>query len=339
MTRLCAVTHWFGPMPRYARLFFQTAAENPDLRVILVGDQLPADLPPNVIPRPTTLAALRARVRERTGLDVAVGRADQPYKLCDARPAFGEAFADEIGDAPFWAFLDLDHILGDVCGAVERAGGFEADVCGVRGPWWLSGSFAVFRNTPRVNALYRRIPGLERDLADPVYRGIEEVCFRFDGVERRVADLVAGGQRVSFTDVLREAADAGEIRLAMPHLTAEPNRYWDAHYHYRREGGRMNDLRTGAEVFAVHLVRAKAEPMFALDRWDALPARVDVTGLGVTAVGPNGERSRSRDVRVVAQGLPRTLRHAAGRALWRVRTAMGLTPSRIETSLESRPPP
>jgi hypothetical protein len=57
------------------------------------------------------LADIEDRIKNNIGIDVKI---NNPYKLCDFRPAFGLIFKDLLTESEFWGWCDLDIVLGDM---------------------------------------------------------------------------------------------------------------------------------------------------------------------------------------------------------------------------------
>lgn len=84
--KLALVLCYFGPLPNYADLFFNSVRANPEIDFILVTDQLVKEPPANLKIKQLTLPALRAKFQRKISFPI---RLHQPYKICDYRPAFG----------------------------------------------------------------------------------------------------------------------------------------------------------------------------------------------------------------------------------------------------------
>ncbi len=315
------VSCWMGPLPPYLTLFLGSCRANPSVSFLIPSDQpAPPNLPPNVRWMPLTLPAYSALATERLGVPVVVRSG---YKLCDFKPTSGHVFADEIGDADFWGFCDLDLFWGDLRAFLTDEFLADGDLFSFRGSMWVSGALTILRTRSPATALYEQIPGWPEILADDRIRGFDECAFRFDGVTRSVASLVAAGETVSLTDVAREADAAGTLRLRMPDALPEPSRHW-APYQFRWHRGTLTDHGDGTERIACHFVRAKSEPFFVVDRWDPLPAEFYVTRTGTTTVPPAARGRRLvHDAARLARGLPSAGRYYATRGLHWLRSRRG----------------
>ena len=92
---------------------------------------------------------LAKRIRDFFDFEVSL---EQPYKLCDFRPAFGEIFAEELAGYDFWGHSDLDVIFGRIRDHLPSAA-FDADKI------LFNGNFSLYRNTPEAARWYRHEVG------------------------------------------------------------------------------------------------------------------------------------------------------------------------------------
>jgi hypothetical protein len=139
----------FGPLPPYLSLTLRSMAGNPDVSWLLLTDQTVPDPPPNVVVQPCRFGDLADRFRRHFDFPVSL---EQPYKLCDFRPAFGEIFAAELAGYDFWGYCDLDLIFGRIRDHLPPAA-FEADKV------LFHGNFQLYRNTPQAAGWYRHEVG------------------------------------------------------------------------------------------------------------------------------------------------------------------------------------
>ena len=74
---------------------------------------------------------------------------EKPYKLCDYKPAYGEALQSLLSEYDFWGYCDCDLILGDLRKFLTE------DILQTNDKLFTRGHMTLFRNTPEVNAFYR----------------------------------------------------------------------------------------------------------------------------------------------------------------------------------------
>lgn len=75
---------------------------------------------------------------------------NNPYKLCDYRPAYGEALQSYINEYDFWGYCDCDLIFGDIRKFVTD------EVLNKYNKIFTYGHMTLYRNTSEINSFYRR---------------------------------------------------------------------------------------------------------------------------------------------------------------------------------------
>ena len=138
---------FFGPLPNYFALALKSYGFNAEFDwYIFTDDKSLHDYPPNVFVTHTTLDRLKSRFQQHFDFPLALER---PYKLCDYKPLYGHLFADELKGYDYWGHFDPDVIFGRISKFVPDEFYQQYDKIFDRG------YFALYRNTPAVNLLYR----------------------------------------------------------------------------------------------------------------------------------------------------------------------------------------
>lgn len=113
-SRICLLIPYFGRWPFWMPFFLRTCKRNADIDWLFFSDcGVPDDLPNNVRIIPISFADYCQLVSERLGISF---KPDNPYKLCDIKPALGHIHADHLDGFDFWGFSDIDLIYGDLRG-------------------------------------------------------------------------------------------------------------------------------------------------------------------------------------------------------------------------------
>ena len=102
---------WMGPFPNYFDLWLTSAKYNPSVNWLLVTDNPIKDVPENVKSIRLTFEELKEKIRGKFDFPIVL---DNPYKLCDYKPAYGDIFREEIQGYDFWGWGDLDLIYGNI---------------------------------------------------------------------------------------------------------------------------------------------------------------------------------------------------------------------------------
>jgi hypothetical protein len=121
---------------------------NPSIRWLVPTDASLSGVPDNVDLIPQTFNLFRERVQRHFDFPIELS---EPYKICDFRPAFGDIFSDELTGSDFWGHTDWDMIFGDVRSQITNSLLQSNDKILTRG------CLALYRNTARMNLLYRDI--------------------------------------------------------------------------------------------------------------------------------------------------------------------------------------
>ncbi|WP_420457535.1 DUF6625 family protein [Rubrivirga sp.] len=281
---------FFGPLPAYAPHWVLSCGSNPTVSFHVVADHPPpVSLPANVHWHLESLAEFNVRATETLGFEVEVTRA---YKLCDFKPAYGVVYEDILGDYDFWAYCDLDLVWGDLRAFLTDDMLGKTDVYSVAGKGYLSGAFTLFRNRPDVTGLFMRAPGYVETLQSATHFSFCEVCRRWGGAEARpVEDIHREGLRVSLTDVAREAADKGDLRLYTPYVLREPSLLYDPTFLIERRGGLWQTRSRekailDKEMIMCHFVHNKVEPFFAFPPWTEYPQYYSISWTGLDRLPP-----------------------------------------------------
>lgn len=171
---ICFVIPYFGRWPFWMPFFLASCRANPTVDWLLFSDCGELDaLPPNVRVVSVSYADYCARVAGALGIPFAPS---SPYKLCDLKPALGYIHQAELAGYDFWAFGDLDLILGDLrayftAGRLARKDLFSTH------ERRISGHCCLVRNSPEMRELFFRVPDWQVRLSAPEHLGFDEGAF------------------------------------------------------------------------------------------------------------------------------------------------------------------
>jgi len=139
------VVPYFGERPSYLPLVVRSMARNPDVDWLFLTDAAVPGAPPNVCVRVCDFGELARRFQRHFDFPISL---EQPYKLCDFRPAFGEVFREELAGYEFWGHCDLDLVFGQIRQHLPPEA-WKADKI------LIQGNFALYRNTPEAAGWFR----------------------------------------------------------------------------------------------------------------------------------------------------------------------------------------
>lgn len=152
MQKIVLIIAYFGPLPGYSWVFFETLKRNPQLELILITDQTQLQVPENIRVWCMSFDALKERVQSKFDFAICL---DRPYKLCDYKPAYGFIFEEELGGFAFWGHCDLDMVMGDACGFLPDS------VLDCYDKIYQLGHLCLYRNTPENNRRFMKPGGMD----------------------------------------------------------------------------------------------------------------------------------------------------------------------------------
>ncbi|MCD7825500.1 MAG: hypothetical protein LUH14_06015 [Clostridiaceae bacterium] len=137
---------YYGKFPEYFNLWLWTCGNNPKFDFMLVTDEQVENAPDNVFVYNISFPDLKDKISKCLGKKI---KLEKPYKLCDYRPVYGLAFADELKGYDFWGQCDLDMLWGNLKAGITDEILENYDIVGQRG------ALILYRNCERINHLYR----------------------------------------------------------------------------------------------------------------------------------------------------------------------------------------
>lgn len=256
-------------------VFLKSCHANPDYTFLFFSDSIPEGTRQNVKVISMTLADLKALAIARLQMPVSL---ENPYKICDLRPAFGIIFEEYLKTSAFWGTCDVDMVLGNIRNFFPNKLLSQYDVLTAKREY-LIGHFTLFRNNRKINRLF---------LSSADYRQIflSARSFAFDECNFLWWKLLAGqsilqtqSQIESMSHVVSRLAAAGQIRAYFETHVFEQDKLdargdlealtetlvWDE--------GILRDVETGREYLSFHFHFLKKEPSFTIPAWTTAPGR------------------------------------------------------------------
>ena len=149
---IAILTCYFGKWPWYFPYFLQSCKYNPTIDfIIITGNSEPIeDKPSNVIIIQKTLNDIKIAASKKLGFNVTI---NDPYKLCDFKPAYGFIMTELIAEYKFWGHADIDVIYGDIRSFITEDLMNEYELITAHHKF-LSGTFTLFKNNKKMNMLF-----------------------------------------------------------------------------------------------------------------------------------------------------------------------------------------
>ena len=167
---IALVTCYFGKWPWYFPYFLHSCKYNPTIHFIIVTDNAEPvfNTPGNVIIIQKKLNEIVSIASKKLGFAVAI---NEPYKLCDFKPAFGFLFPELVKGYDFWGHGDIDIIYGNIRNFILDEM-LEANELITARHDFLSGTFTLFRNNKKMNTLFKQSKDYKK-----VFSSSSHFCF------------------------------------------------------------------------------------------------------------------------------------------------------------------
>ena len=182
---ICFVVVYFGKWPVWFPAFLRSCAKNPTINwIFFTNCDSPVRHPANVVFYNKTLGEMRRLIKEKVGEEAML---EDLYKIPDYKPVFGILFEDYLNEFDFWGHCDIDIIWGDIRKYTSDEILDKFDIFSTRKEM-ISGHFSLFKNTPRVNGLFRQSSEFME-----VIRQVDCCAFDEEGMSRLVGQLARAG--------------------------------------------------------------------------------------------------------------------------------------------------
>jgi hypothetical protein len=300
--KICIIVCYWGAWPRYLPFFLLSAAENKQVDFLIFTDnEQPVPAYPNITFRKLSLNDFHDLSSQMLGFTV---HFSDPYKVCDFKPIYGFLFRDYLKDYQYWGYCDPDMIFGDMQSCLNKHLKTSVDVLSSYSEF-MAGPFSLYRNTGRVNELFRLSPGCQHLLQDQDYRSFDENGPREDSKGFNVSKMIyflrfaaryifhpparpvtLAGLRYRFqcsyknhtadpvypadiTEVVHTLSRRNKLTsVFVPLMVTEPalHRQNRQDWCFRWEDGKLTDQKTGKEIFAIHFQESKKSRDFAVPR-------------------------------------------------------------------------
>lgn len=174
MQKIALLIVYFGKFPWYFPLFVKSCMTNPSIDFLILSDaHYEGVLPSNVTIIPFTLSQFNKLATQKLDFEVVV---QNPYKLCEFKPAFGFLFSEYLQEYDFWGMTDIDVIYGRIREFITPEILDTYDVICVRNDY-ITACCMLFRNTDYVNSLFKKSKDYEMVFTTSRYFGFDETNF------------------------------------------------------------------------------------------------------------------------------------------------------------------
>lgn len=245
------VIPYFGVWPFWFEFFLKSCRYNSSVEWLFYTDcGRPQDVPDNVRFVDISYNEYCNLVSERLGIDF---HPDNPYKLCDIKPALGHIHQDDLEGFDFWAFGDIDVVYGDLRKYFTRDRLRAKDFFSTH-ERRVSGHLCLIRNTQVMREAYRLIPNWRERYSDPVHHALDEGAFSRIFIKHKnwPESLRRFAARFNKWSVRSEFIEAHSTFTIMSDGSRQSPSIW-----YWREGMLTNNLMIGKEFPYFHFLEWK----------------------------------------------------------------------------------
>lgn len=146
LTSIVLVIPYFGKLPSYFDLFIESCKNNETINWLIITDNNLENIPSNIQVIKMNFDELKNIIREKLKLEKV--NLEEPYKLCDYKPAYGRIFEDYLEKYDFWGHCDMDLVWGDIRTFITE------DILNKYKKVFTHGHLSLYKNTPECNEYY-----------------------------------------------------------------------------------------------------------------------------------------------------------------------------------------
>lgn len=169
MKKIAFVVVWSGKLPNYFPIWLQSCKDNPTIDFfVFTDDRTQYHYPNNVNTVYYSFEELKQKFCDIFPFEISL---DKPYKFCDYKPAYGEAFSSFLEGYDFWGYCDIDLIWGNIREFLTD------EVLEENERIFTRGHCSLFKNNKKVNSYYRTLAPQGHLDYKMVYQSEKSWCF------------------------------------------------------------------------------------------------------------------------------------------------------------------
>jgi len=287
--RIALVVCYFGPWPKYMKFFLWSCRRNPEIDYLIFGDSPHPGIDcPNVFYHHLTITQFTKLASTKLQLHVDI---HNPYKICDFKPAFGVLFGQYLQPYSFWGHTDLDLVFGSITNFISDDLLNSNDIISGKNAY-ISGHFTLFRNSEKINWLFKSSPDYKKVLED----GNRNYCF--DECSALWFELLDGksifelpSDTISMTHLVKYFQAQGSLRAHFGCFVCEQDQLTpDGNLAEFQDvllltGSQLHSKITGKEYMYFHFHFLKKTDHFCVPDWNLQPAQFEISKNGFSSVG------------------------------------------------------
>lgn len=153
-SKICIISVYFGKFHNLFEYFLRSCETNPEIDFYIFSDNKFSKRNANNIKyHSITLEQFNLLATKKLGININI---NNPYKICDLRPAFREIFKEYYEGYDFWGYCDSDIVFGRIDKFISTEILDKYDVISVYSGF-VSGPFCIFRNNSITADIYNLI--------------------------------------------------------------------------------------------------------------------------------------------------------------------------------------
>lgn len=193
--RIALISVYYGNQPEYLSLFLNSAKNNPEFDFYIFSNW-------NDIPiKAKNIFLITFPLEDFNNLAISKNiftqRIENPYKLCDIKPAWPHILEDYLEDTHYShiGFSDIDLIFGDLCRFIDLEDIQNYDIWTAHDNY-MAGFFTLLRNNDFIKKLYQYESFYKFIFNSPIH-------FAFDEILRKdYKNFSSGNNLISFSDIV-----------------------------------------------------------------------------------------------------------------------------------------
>ena len=200
-----------GDWPWYFPYFLHSCRFNQSIDFIILSDckSTMIEFPSNVRLLNYTISQFKTDAAKAFGFNISI---DHGYKLCDFKPAYGYIFSDLVKNYDFWGHCDIDIIFGNIRNFITPKILKENDVISARHDY-LTGSFALYKNIPFVNQLFKESKDYKKVYTNPLNFCFDETNYAFLEFSLGITYSEINTEVESMTHVVKKLHEQGILKV------------------------------------------------------------------------------------------------------------------------------
>lgn len=172
MKTIALILPYWGRFPNYFIFFLESIRRNPSVDLFLYTDNTDCyDYPDNVCVRHISFPGFKEKMQQV--FDFPIKHLENPYNLCDFKPAYGYSLRDDLRGYDFWGHCDCDLVFGDIRSF------FTDDLLSRYDRFLSRGHLTIYRNNEQTNRAFMELGPGDKGYRK-IYQSSSELVWAWD---------------------------------------------------------------------------------------------------------------------------------------------------------------